>query len=101
EHHVQNGQRKAGHVEAALAAEVGSPVTVRLEVAAGGSSPRPAAGAPSSPSPAEPAAEVTDDPDEHLAGTDVHDLDDAPDAPASGIDALTEAFPGAEFVDPS
>ena len=44
---------------------------------------------------------MTDDPDEHLAGTDVHDLDDAPDAPTGGIDALTQAFPGAELVDPS
>lgn len=45
------------------------------------------------------AAPVTDDPDEHLAGADVHDLDDAPGAPTGGLAALTEAFPGAELLE--
>ena len=79
--------------------EIVSPVRVRLEVATG--RPRPATPAGAGGPSAAPAREVSDDPEEHLAGTDVHDLDDAPDAPTGGIDALTQAFPGAELVDPS
>ena len=31
---------------------------------------------------------------------DVHDLEDAPDGPRSSVDALSQAFPGAQLVDP-
>ncbi|MCU1371554.1 MAG: polymerase subunit gamma/tau, partial [Ilumatobacteraceae bacterium] len=94
DHHRQNCERKRADVERVLSDVAGQPVTITFEV--GGSnadSPRPAGSS-------RPASQPkTDDPDEHLAGADVHDLDDAPDAPAGGLAALTEAFPGAELLD--
>ena len=96
DHHRSNCERKRGDVEAALAEAVGSPVKVRLEVDGdGGSSPAP----PTSGGRPPAATPVSDDPDEHLAGYDVHDLADAPDAPLGGIAALTEAFPGSEIIE--
>lgn len=97
DHHRSNCERKRGDVEAALAAIVGSPVTVRLEVDGdGGASSSPSAPGASS---AAASAPPSDDPEEHLAGYDVHDLPDAPDAPLGGIAALTEAFPGSEIIE--
>lgn len=95
DHHRSNCERKRGDVEAALAAIVGAPVTVRLEVDGDGGS---SSAAPATPGGA-PSAPVSDDPEEHLAGYDVHDLPDAPDAPLGGIAALTEAFPGSEIIE--
>ena len=96
DHHRSNCERKRSDVEAALTAAVGSPVTVRLEVDGDGgsmSAPPSASGSTAKPAP------VSDDPDEHLAGYDVHELPDAPDAPQGGIAALTEAFPGSELLE--
>ncbi len=94
DHHQQGCERKRTDVEKVLADVVGRPVAISFEVADGGSSAR-SAGPSARPS----SAPVTDDPDEHLAGADVHDLDDAPDAPTGGLAALTEAFPGAELLE--
>ena len=97
EHHRDNCERKRSDVEAALTAELGRPITIVFEVGAGsggGSAARPAPAAAG-----RPVAPKSDDPEEHLAGTDVHELDDAPDGPAGGIAAITEAFPGAELVE--
>jgi DNA polymerase-3 subunit gamma/tau len=94
DHHRQNCERKRADVERVLSEVAGQPVTITFEVGGGtGDSPR----APGAPRPA--SQPVTDDPEEHLAGADVHDLDDAPDAPAGGLAALTEAFPGAELLE--
>jgi DNA polymerase-3 subunit gamma/tau len=93
DHHRDNCERKRPDVERALSEVVGRPLTVRFEVgglpATSGDAGRPGA----APAP------VSDDPEEHLAGADVHDLDDAPDAPTGGLSALTEAFPGAEIIE--
>ncbi|MFN8017485.1 MAG: hypothetical protein U0P45_05120 [Acidimicrobiales bacterium] len=103
DHHRQNCDRKRADVEQALADALGHPVSIRFEVAAGPGGP--AAGSAPAPAPSSggraprPVADLPDDPDEHLAGADVHDLDDAPDAPTGGLAALTEAFPGAELLD--
>lgn len=95
DHHRQNCDRKRPDVERALTDQLGRPVTVRFEISAEGAVP-----ARSAPPGARPEPIVkSDDPDEHLAGADVHDLDDAPDAPAGGLAALTEAFPGAELLE--
>lgn len=95
DHHRQNCERKVADVEKALAAELGNPITIAFEVGEGAS----ARAAASAPAPRTVAPPVSDDPEEHLAGHDVHDLDDAPDAPSGGLAALTEAFPGAELIE--
>ncbi len=94
DHHQQGCERKRADVERVLSEVAGQPVTITFTVGDGGSSPREAASTGRAA-----AAPITDDPEEHLAGTDVHDLDDAPDAPAGGLAALTEAFPGAELLE--
>jgi DNA polymerase-3 subunit gamma/tau len=94
DHHRQNCERKRADVERVLSEVQGRPVTITFSVADGAASARP--GGPAGRGSTAP---VTDDPEEHLAGADVHDLDDAPDAPAGGLAALTEAFPGAELLE--
>ncbi len=81
-------EKKRPEVEAALAAHFGRPVPLRLvtDVEAGG--PPPAGAGPAAPAPA-----AEDD-----EAIDVHALEDAPDA-TSGVDRLSEAFPGAELVE--
>ena len=97
DHHQQGCERKRPDVERVLSEVAGQPVTISFEVGESGATARSASGPGSSSRP--PSAPITDDPEEHLAGTDVHDLDDAPDAPAGGLAALTDAFPGAELLD--
>ncbi|HWJ64043.1 MAG TPA: DNA polymerase III subunit gamma/tau [Acidimicrobiales bacterium] len=97
DHHQQGCERKRADVERVLSEVAGQPVTITFEVGESGVTARSASqsGGASRPAP----APKTDDPDEHLAGADVHDLDDAPDAPAGGLAALTDAFPGAELLE--
>jgi DNA polymerase-3 subunit gamma/tau len=99
DHHRDNCERKRPDVERVLSEAVGRSVTVRFEV--GG---QPATSSDPGPAPSRggrdaPTAAMSDDPDEHLAGYDVHELPDAPDAPTGGIAALTDAFPGAEMIE--
>jgi DNA polymerase III subunit gamma/tau len=75
-------------LEAALAAHFGRPVPVRLIVDAAGAGP-----APAEPGRGQPPAAPDDD------AVDLSELTDAPDA-GSGIDRLTQAFPGAEVLEP-
>ncbi|MDQ3147965.1 MAG: hypothetical protein M3R01_13740, partial [Actinomycetota bacterium] len=79
-------QRKAEvmrtEVEAALAAHFGRAVPIRVIVDAPAAAPK------------EPAVAVDDG-----AGVDLADLRDAPDAGRTGLDRLTQAFPGAEIVE--
>ena len=98
DHHRQNCERKRGDVERVLTDVVGQPVTITFEIGDGTGGDAASRQAPAPRSAPKP---VSDDPDEHLAGADVHDLDDAPDAPAGGLAALTEAFPGAELLEES
>ena len=92
--HRDHCEKKRGEVEAALARHFGRPVPLELvtEADVGGAPPdAPAAGSPGAP--AEPEVDEVED-----IG-DVRDLEDAPDA-ASGVERLTEAFPGAVLEEP-
>ena len=99
--HRQQCEQKRAEVERALCDGIGSPLKLRLVVdeAAGGTGAgnadrrRGAVGVASTRPPAEP------EEDFDLGSDNVHDLDDAPDAPAGGLDALTDAFPGSELVE--
>lgn len=88
-------EQKRPEVEAALSNRFGVPVSLRLVVDDGASNP-----AESGPGATRrPPTDVPDDPEVHLAGTDVHDLPDAPSAASGGLDALNAAFPGSELVE--
>jgi DNA polymerase-3 subunit gamma/tau len=78
-------EKRRPEVEAALAAQVGAPITLQVVVDAA----------------AVPSAAPRDDrhaspPEDEVV--DVHALEDAP-AAGSGVDRLAEAFPGAELVE--
>lgn len=74
-------------------------VTLKLVVDAAGESGGEA-GSGNAASSGRTARSAGPEPDDFdLGGHDVHDLDDAPDAPSGGLDAFTQAFPGAELVD--
>jgi DNA polymerase-3 subunit gamma/tau len=78
--HKQKCEERRKEVEAALAAHFGRPIPLRLVVDSGEAAPTLAARSV---------------PDEVI---DVSDLIDAPSAPTSSIDRLTQAFPGAELL---
>jgi hypothetical protein len=77
-----------GEVEEILQRRFGRPVPLRL-VTEGGDGGSAAAGAGGPTAPTTPDEEVVD----------LGELEDAPGGLASGRDALTEAFPGAEVTD--
>ncbi|MFI5044517.1 MAG: hypothetical protein ACHQDC_06975, partial [Acidimicrobiales bacterium] len=110
---LERAEKHRAVVEAALAAHFGRPVPLILieqadaheyeGTAAGGGSPTttapPPAAAPADtpavPAPtAQPAAETDDEP-----AIDVTELTDATDVALSGVDKLTQAFPGAVLVE--
>ena len=78
---VSELEKRRPEVETALAAHLGRPVAFRILVTADVTPPVAAAPV-----------------DEHDEEHDVHDLEDAP-SPASGVERLATAFPGAELVD--
>ena len=78
--HKQKCEERRKEVEAALAAHFGRPIPLRLVVDSGEAAPATAARSV---------------PDEVI---DVSELIDAPAAPTSSIDRLTQAFPGAELL---
>lgn len=82
--HRQKCEQRQGDVEQALRQRLGSDVGLRLVVDDAEDTSR------SGPD--------TDD-DFDLGAVDPTELTDAPDTAIGGIDVLTEAFPGAEFVD--
>jgi DNA polymerase-3 subunit gamma/tau len=90
DNHRQHLERKRADVERALSASLGREVRIELVTGGGSSAPPPSVASSG------PAAPTDDDP---LGGADVHDLEDAPDAPTGGLDALTEAFPGSELIE--
>ncbi len=81
--HRQKCEERRKDVEAALAAHFGRPIPLKLIVDGGEVAPASAAATPAS---------VTDD------VVDLDELVDAPSAPATSIDRLTQAFPGAELL---
>ncbi len=78
--HKQKCDERRKEVEAALAAHFGRPIPLRLVVDTGE---------------AAPASTARSVPDEIV---DVSELIDAPSAPTTSIDRLTQAFPGAELL---
>ena len=78
--HKQKCEERRKEVEAALAAHFGRPIPLRLVVDSGEAAPSTAARSV---------------PDEVI---DVSELIDAPAAPTTSIDRLTQAFPGAELL---
>ena len=80
--HRAKCEERRHEVEAVLAAHFGRPVPLQLVVdGESGPTPKPAAAAP-----------VVEEP------VDLSELTDAPSAPTSSIDRITEAFPGAELL---
>ena len=89
--HLERCEQKRPEAEEALAAALGRPVRLALVVAGddvGGG--RPSSGS----SPARPPAE------EAVEDIDLDTLVDAPTENRSGVDRVTEAFPGAQVVEP-
>ncbi len=82
-------------MEAAISQRYGQAVTIELQL--DGSPPPPAPSTP--PEAPAPTAPVDTEAEAAEVG-DVSELADASDAATSGIDRLTEAFPGAEIVEP-
>ena len=93
--HRQKCEQKRSEVEAALSTALSATISLRLVVDDNdpGSSAFSPVGSPAGPS------RTPEREDDVLDGGDVHDLEDAPDAPTGGIQALTEAFPGAELLE--
>jgi hypothetical protein len=98
--HRQKCEQKRAEVEAVLSGRLGSEISLRLVVdeTAGARSGTPAA---TGGRPTQPANDDGPGPEDDLdlTGGDVHDLEDASDVPAGGLDALTRAFPGATLED--
>lgn len=88
--HRQKCQQKRPEVETVLRGRLGPALRLDLVVDESGEDGGGRGGGGSSPEP---------DDDYDLGGADVHDLENAPDAPSGGIDVLTEAFPGAEIIE--
>ena len=99
-------------VEKALSAHLGRAIALVLVDSSSGSA-RPATTAPARSGPASTAPAATpamatvamadaphdDDHDEDHDIGDVRDLEDAKDVATSGVDKLTEAFPGAKLIE--
>lgn len=92
--HRQKCEQKRSEVESALSDRVGRPVRLTLVVDGPGVGP-----SGSSPTSSGPIDEPDDDPDDIGDLGAVHDLPDAPAGASGGLDALTEAFPGAELIE--
>lgn len=93
--HRQKCDQKRAEVEAALAARIGSPIVLDLVVGDDVSNPAPG----TRTEPGRVAAEAPPDDYDALEGASIDELDDAPDSAIGGIDALHEAFPGAELLE--
>ncbi|WCO67352.1 hypothetical protein PO878_01300 [Iamia majanohamensis] len=91
--HLERCEQKRDEAEAALAAAFGRPVRLALVVGGDGGGPVPVAegrgGGGRGPAPDDPVEDV-----------DMDALVDAPTEARSGVDRVTEAFPGAQVVDP-
>jgi len=104
----ERAEKYRGDVEAALSAHFGVPVTLVLSDAMEPIDHGPVAGTPTQPFAGQRSGDGTDDTntdgtddtdtDDESAIIDVHDLEDA-DVAATGVEKLTQAFPGAVLVE--
>ena len=95
EHVKPRCEEVRGDVEAALQQAFGRPLTINLTV--DGQNPPPAtASVPAAPSP-QPAPTIAAETVEEIG--DVSRLENANDVASSGVDRLTQAFPGATVID--
>ena len=93
--HLTRCEPKVTEIETSLATALGRPVTVALVV--GGDDGEDTDQGPDSTVPAQTSGEGPDDPTE---GVDLTSLVDAPDIGRTGVDRVTEAFPGAQVLEP-
>jgi DNA polymerase-3 subunit gamma/tau len=93
--HADRCEQVRAEVEAALSTHFSTTVPVRITVDNGGE--QPPAATPSTP-PTDPVVAPAPAPAEEEV-IDPSELTDASDAATSGLDLLTEAFPGAEVVE--
>lgn len=94
---LERAEKSRAEVESALSAQLGRAVKLSLTVAAApGSAGRGTKGRGATAG-AAPTDAPPDDLDEDIP--DVNELEDAPDVASSGIDRLTQAFPGAQVLD--
>lgn len=98
--HRDKCESRRAEVEQALSSRFGVAITLRLlaDGESGAGSARPSSGGPGGPNLSAVTAPEPE-PEEDLAIAEVRQLPDAPSAATGGIDALTEAFPGAEFIE--
>jgi hypothetical protein len=96
--HAEKCEEFRNDVERVLAEHFGRTVPLTIIVESTAPTP-PAAPAPAAPAPAPAKKAAPPEPEpEHEAVVDVHELDDAPPDNRTGVDQLTEAFPGAELL---
>lgn len=96
-HVIPRCEEVKAEVETALAARFSRPITIALSVDTGQTttSAPPTVSAAMAPPPSEG---MTDVEPEDIG--DISELKNAPDIASTGIDRLTQAFPGAEVVGP-
>ncbi|MGI8937817.1 MAG: DNA polymerase III subunit gamma/tau [Iamia sp.] len=93
--HLARCEQKRGEAEEALVGAFGRPVRLALVVGGDGDPPPDRSGGPRDP------RRPDDDPDDDpVEDVDLDALVDAPTEQRSGVDRVTEAFPGAQVVDP-
>lgn len=97
EHVIGRCEEVKADVEAALSAKFSRPISITLVVDTGQktTSAPPTVSAAAAPPPSATMAETQP---EDIG--DISELENAPDVASSGIDRLTQAFPGAEVVGP-
>jgi DNA polymerase-3 subunit gamma/tau len=88
-HHARRCEEVRGEVESALARHFGRPVPIKLVVDDGRAAPGAGSRAPAEP----------DAIDDDLTIDDLDELTDATDVAQSGLERITEIFPGAELVE--
>lgn len=96
-HYQPRVEEVKADVEQAILATFGA--TIAIEIIVDGDAPPPPGNRSTAPAPATPAAPANSEAEIAEVG-DLDELTDAPDIAASGVDRITQAFPGATIVPP-